>query len=117
MTNQYQKEHAGHESVFVKSGSELHRLFLHEINWISSDGNYCHIHTGERKFVLKVSLTRLRQKLPAAHFVQVHRSHLVRVGAIDFINLSANSITVGGNALPIGRMFRDSLLSQLELLP
>ena len=36
--------------VFIRSGQNLQRVFIKEILWIQSEGNYCIVYTQEKKF-------------------------------------------------------------------
>ena len=102
-------------NYFIKIGHTLQRVSAKEIKWIKSEGNYCIIHTTSKKFVVKISLARLKEKLPH-YFLQVHRSFIIQLDLIENIDLSAGIIHLQGEEIPIGRRFKDQLMEHLTLL-
>ena len=104
------------DSLFIKGNNVLKKVMISEILWLQSDGNYCVIHTNDRKYILKKSLTKVVQKLPKADFIQIHRSYIIRIDSIKNINLTNNEVSVTGKILPLGRSFKDGLLEKLNLL-
>ena len=104
------------ESFFVKSGQMLYRVKIPEIQWVHSDGNYSTIMTTDRKYAVKISLTKLKQRLPEGVFIQIHRSYIVQKDLIQNIDLSSMEVFVGDSGLPLGRTFKEDLLKQLNLL-
>ena len=104
------------KSFFVKSGHMLHRVNFIEIRWIHSDGNYCTIHTKEKKYAVKISLTKLKQRLPMSHFSQIHRSYIVQTDLITNIDLTSLEVYLDDLALPFGRTYKEALIQQLNLL-
>lgn len=69
--------------VFVKAGSAVRFVPWSEIDCIRSNGNYTHLHLVDK--TRPIVLRTLKQWLalaPVGHFVQVHRSAVVRQKAI-----------------------------------
>ena len=104
------------KSFFVKSGHMLHKVKFSEIQWIHSDGNYCTIHTKDRKYAVKISLTKIKQRLPLGLFAQIHRSYIVQIELISNIDLTTLEVYLEDEALPLGRTYKEDLIKQLNLL-
>ena len=102
--------------IFVKSNSLLQRVDFHDILYIESEGNYCTIVTPQRRHVVKISLTRLLGRLDLPFIQQVHRSYAVNEAKIDSIDTTNSTLTVNGQAIPLGRKYRDGLLGGLDVL-
>lgn len=102
--------------IFVKSNSLLQRVDFHDILYVESEGNYCTIITGQRRHVVKISLTRLLSRLNLPFIRQVHRSYAVNETQIDSIDTANGTLQVNGQALPLGRKYRDDLLGSLDVL-
>jgi two-component system LytT family response regulator len=62
--------------VFVKT---------RDIDWIEADGNYVHLHVGNRGHDLRETLTNLEHKLNPRDFLRIHRSAIVNVHRIKEI--------------------------------
>ena len=102
--------------IFIRTNNLINKVKLADINWIHADGNYCYIHTRSRRFVVKISLKRLSFKLTSNQFIRVHKSYVIRIGAIDKIDTNQNIVYVGGQQIPVGRAFKVELLKKLDIL-
>ena len=80
--------------------------FVHtgDICWIESDADYVHIHTADKKYVLRKTMKSFERKLDPMLFARVHRSCIVRIDRIkelqpmhhgDFVALLTNGKTIG----------------------
>jgi len=56
-----------------------------EIDWIEAEGNYLHVHAGNREHVLRQTLTDLEKQLNPGDFLRIHRSTIVNVRRIKEI--------------------------------
>lgn len=106
------------DSLWLREQARLVRVPLTEVQWLEADSNYCHLHTlSGRKYTARASLGELHERLPQTLFVRVHRSAIVRLAAIESIDLSGSEVLLrGGGVVPLGRAYRDDLLARLELL-
>lgn len=105
------------ESFFIRTGSVLQRVNVSDICWINSEGNYITINTlPGKKFVVKMSLKKIKEQLPEDLFIQIHRSVVVQVIYINKIDVATNEVIAQGNSLPLGRRFKSELLERLTLL-
>lgn len=103
------------DALFIKEGNVYQKVTFPEIMWVSPEGNYSIIHLkGDNKFVVRMPLKDFHAQLPKDRFFRTHRSYIVNVEQISAIN--SNSVFVDGNEIPLGKSFRDVLLSQLRKL-
>ena len=104
------------KSIFVSHKGCYHQLRVDEILWIKSEGNYAHIHTKNKHFFNRISLSNLLKILPKFMFRKVHKCFVIRLDAIDYIDRSNSELFIDNNKIPIGRSYKTSLLGQLNLL-
>lgn len=104
------------QSLFVKDRNKLIKTRFDEILWVEVEDKYCIIHTIAKKFTLRLSLKELALKLDTGMFVQTHRSYMVNANAIEGIDLSLFIVKVGNAEIPLGRAYRDHLVSRLKML-
>lgn len=103
------------DALFIKEGNLYQKVTFDEILWISPEGNYSVIHLKEgSKFIVRMPLKDFHAQLPKAQFFRTHRSYVVNVEQISAIN--SNNVFVAGNEIPLGKSFRDLLLSQIRKL-
>jgi hypothetical protein len=67
--------------VVADRGSAL-RVPLDTIEWLEAEDNYVLIHTADRSYTARQKIGDVETQLDAQRFVRVHRSAIVRVGAV-----------------------------------
>lgn len=92
--------------IFVKSDTQLLKVYLQDVLYIEGLGDYVKIHTKGKVIVTLQTLKNLAGKLPAERFIRVHRSFIVALDKIDSIN--GQTIFIGTHQVPIGNLYRDS---------
>ncbi len=103
-------------SFFVRTQNVLVRLKTKDIRYIHADGNYCYLFTAKKKYAIKLSLTRLMDRLPNNEFLRIHKSYIVRLQDIHKIDLGSNLLILEDSNVPIGRAYRSELLESLDIL-
>lgn len=66
----------------------IHNLYLDEILCVESVGKRSTIHTCDRSISTYLTLVKLKEKLPNEYFIQSHRSFIVNINNISFVNKS-----------------------------
>ena len=107
---------AATNTVFVKEGNTLVKIQLQDIAIVEAYDKYCFIYTKEKKHLLNLQLKNLLQHLPSAQFIQVHRSYIVNLEAIEKVRLPQNSLEVAGKLVPVSKTYKSLLFSQLKMI-
>lgn len=90
--------------IFLKGDKKHHQVLIGDIRYIEASGNYTKVVTGNETIVTRETFTNLLASLPAAEFLQVHKSFAV---APQFIkSIEGNEITIGAARIPIGKMYK-----------
>ena len=105
---------AASDHVFVKVEGRLVKVALDEIFWVEAQGDYVLLHTPRKRFMVHGTMKSIEEKLPAADFVRVHRSHLVRIDRI--VDVEEGNLVVERNIIPIGASYRAPLMARLDPL-
>lgn len=88
------------------------KVFLDDILYIESKKEYINIVTSDRSFLTKFQLTEIEQQLDKRFFLRIHRSFIV---AREKINaFSASEVDINGQTIPIGRSYKELVLSVLD---
>jgi DNA-binding LytR/AlgR family response regulator len=104
----------GQDFVFVKDNGILKKINVDDMLYLEAMGDYVKVYTGQRFHVLHATLKSIEEKLPPAKFVRVHRSYIVSLNKIDFIQDGA--ITIGKASVPIADTYRPGLNKRLNML-
>lgn len=102
--------------ILVKHVNTLYPVRFEEILFIQGEGNYCSIHTENRKFMLKMSLRKLLEAIPPNEFSPVHKSFIVRLDKVESIDVGSGKLVVYKEVLPLGRNFKNAFLERFNVL-
>jgi len=94
--------------IFIKSDKKQIKIDINEIRFIESYGNYVNIYTSNEKVITKQTLSDFEKQLPLNAFIRIHKSYIVSYSHIKY--MEGNLISIGEKKLPIGKVYRDSLL-------
>lgn len=98
--------------LMVKSDKKLTKILCKEISFIEAYGNYVFIYRGENKIISKQTLTEFEKQLPSGKFIRVHKSYIVSLNAIKY--LEGNQVSIGNRNIPIGKVYRENLLKMFQ---
>lgn len=105
-------EKAEESFIYLKENKKVIKVYLSEIRFIEGLSEYVQIYTDKRKIITKTSMALMEEKLPAKNFLRIHKSFIVSVSKIEAF--TANTIEIQGKELPIGRNFKNAVLSALN---
>jgi DNA-binding LytR/AlgR family response regulator len=98
--------------LFVKSDYKLVKIEISEIQYIESLKDYVKIVSGDKPVVTLSSMKAIEEKLVAPDFIRVHRSYMVNLRKIQYIQ--RNYIKVGDKEIPIGDNYKESFLQLIN---
>lgn len=101
------------ERLYVKSEKKTHRVYLPELLYLEGAGSYVKIHLKDETLMVLDRLSNFDEKLPATHFLRVHRSFVV---GLDHIKLQEGNrlILRSGQEVPIGQMYAAQVRERLQ---
>ena len=98
--------------IMIKANKKLHKVFHSDIKYIQSSGDFVKIHTTSKVHICSETLKNIEQQLPENQFVRIHKSYLI---SLDFINyLEGNQVKIEEEFLPIGLTYKENLLKLLD---
>jgi DNA-binding LytR/AlgR family response regulator len=97
--------------IYVRSDRKVLKILLQDILFIESLKDYVKIHLEGETIITKEKISNLEDKLPEDQFIRAHRSFLV---ASKYIKaFTSETIEVKNHEIPIGRTYKNSVLSFL----
>jgi two-component system LytT family response regulator len=105
------------DRLLVPQGESLQLLDAVEIHWLQADGNYVHVHTASRVYVIRRTLNDLLLQLGEQRFARVHKSTAVNLAEIATLaplfkgdyELQLRS----GASLRLSRRYRQDLFARM----
>lgn len=103
------------DTLFIKQNYRFVKFSAADLLYIEADGSHCYLYTLGGKFIMRLSLNQILEKLPEElHIVRVHRSYAVRRAAID--SFSDTEVLIRQQSIPIGYAYREAFLQGFEVL-
>lgn len=103
--------HAEQSFIYVRSERKIVKVLLEEILFIESIKDYVKIHLNDEVIITREKISNLEEKLPENQFIRTHRSFLVASKSIKAF--TAETVEIRNHEIPIGRTFKNSVLSFL----
>ncbi|HEU4634413.1 MAG TPA: LytTR family DNA-binding domain-containing protein [Flavisolibacter sp.] len=100
--------------VFVKDNGILKRISIDDILFLEAMGDYVKVHTPQKFHVVHATLKSIEEKLPSSKFLRVHRSYIVAINKIDYIQ--EGTISIGKTTIPVADTHKSNLTKRLNLL-
>ena len=102
------------EFVFIRDSGVLKKINADDILYLEAMGDYVKVFTSQKFHIVHATLKSIEEKLPSSKFMRVHRSYIVALNKIDFIEEGV--ININGTAIPVADAFRTTLNGRLNLL-
>ncbi len=98
--------------LIVKADKKLYKLNFDDILYLQAYGDYVKIFTSKKTLLTKERLSNLEASLPKNLFHKIHRSYIISLNAISF--LEGNQVKINETLLPISNSNRAGLLAKLN---
>jgi two-component system, LytTR family, response regulator len=104
---------AVHGPLALKIDGRVQLIDPQSIDWIAADDDHIIVHSGATEWRTRERLREVSRRLDPSRFVQIHRSTIVRLGAVrelqPWFHVDYIAILHSGAKLRLSRSFRDSV--------
>ncbi|WP_282111591.1 LytR/AlgR family response regulator transcription factor [Maribacter stanieri] len=101
------------ERIFLYSDKKHYQVQVSDIKYVEAAGNYTKVVLIKSQLIVREKLSNVLNLLSPDMFIQVHKSFIVSKSHIEVIE--GNRIIIQGQQIPIGRMYKEKVLSSLDL--
>ena len=98
--------------LLLKADKKLFKIQIEDILYLQAYGDYVKVFTQKGMLLTKERLTQMEEHLPQAHFQRIHRSYIISLKALQFIE--GNRVKIGSEKLPISQSYRETLIKRLS---
>lgn len=99
------------EYIFVKADSRLEKVAFTDILFAEALENYVAIYTAEKKIITHLTLKMLQEKLPAASFIQPHKSYVIAIDKIG--SIEGNILHIAQYQVPISKYLKEEIMEKI----
>lgn len=91
--------------ITIKANKKLYRISTEDILFVEGMGDYLTLKTSDQKLTFYRTLKSFYEELDPKKFLRVHKSFIVNLEKIDFVE--GNMIQIGDETIPIGQAYKD----------
>lgn len=102
------------KEIYVKSNSKFYKLSYSEIFFVEALADYVLVYTENTRYIVYSTMKAIEEKLKGATFVRVHRSYIINLRRIQFIE--GNTLIINGKHIPISKTYQEMLFQRLNFL-
>ena len=99
--------------IFVKTEYKIQKINLADILFLEGLRDYVAIHTTSGKILTLQSMRSFQEQLPESNFMRVHKSYLVAIDKIQFIE--RNRIVINEHYIPVGETYQEVFQQRLKI--
>lgn len=103
---------SGGESIWVRADRKNVKILIDDIHYIEGLKDYVKIYVKNGLIISKMPMKNMEKMLPAKRFVRIHKSYLISLSRISAFN--NEGIEIDTVTLPIGKMYKESVIRYLE---
>jgi DNA-binding LytR/AlgR family response regulator len=100
------------ESIWVRADRKNVKIQIDDIHYIEGLKDYVKIYVKNGLIISKMPMKNMEKMLPSEGFIRIHRSYLVPISKITAFN--NEGIEIDSAILPIGKMYKESVIRYLE---
>lgn len=98
------KPTAARDYFFLKTEYRIQRVDFDAIYYLEGQGDYVAVHTQHGRIFTLENMKDLEQELPGEAFLRVHRSYIVSLSKIEYIE--RNRILINGERIPVSDSYK-----------
>jgi len=102
------------KEFYINIDRRLIKIEFESVTVVEAKGDYIHIKTDVKNYVVHSTLKKIEDKLPKDLFLKVHRSFIINTKKI--IDIEDNSVLIAKDVIPVSRANCPELMKRLNLL-
>ncbi|MFV0269826.1 MAG: LytR/AlgR family response regulator transcription factor [Draconibacterium sp.] len=100
------------EYTFIKSGNKTVKVYFNKILYIEGQRDYLQIHTEDSKIMTLLNFKKMQELLDPQKFVRVHKSYIIALDKIDYIE--NNAIKIRNKLIPVSSTYKVAFFNLLN---
>ncbi|TFG90353.1 MAG: response regulator transcription factor [Syntrophobacterales bacterium] len=96
--------------IMVKADKKLYAVETDRILYIEGQGDYIRIHMDQMRLVVHDTLKGFMESLPGEDFMRIHKSFVVNLKRIGFIE--GNQVRINAESIPVSPVYKEELLDR-----
>ncbi len=98
--------------IFVKSEYKIQKVNLSDILYLEGMGDYINVQRSTGKLLTLENIKSFHERLPNSRFLRVHKSYIISLEKIDFIE--RNRVKIGDKLIPISNTYQKDFWKRVK---
>ncbi|MFZ9388842.1 MAG: LytR/AlgR family response regulator transcription factor [Chitinophagaceae bacterium] len=90
---------------FIKQDGRYFRIAFRDIDLIEGCRNYVKIYTGDKSYIVLMTMKKMEQTLPISQFHRIHKSYIVALDSIQSFDKETVYL-LNGREIPLGQQYK-----------
>lgn len=112
LRDKLEKPHKPPGFIMLQADKKMHKVSVDDILYAEAMGDYVKVNSSDKTLVVHMTLQKLQEQLPLQQFVRVHKSFIVSLTNIDYIE--GNMVFIRKKEIPIGQTYKNDFLALLN---
>jgi len=100
--------------LMVRADKKLYALNPDQLCYVEGQGDYIRLVLEDQRLVVHDTLKSFLEVLPASSFMRIHRSYVINLRKIAFVE--GNQVRIGDSSLPVSPAYKERLLERFSAL-
>ena len=93
--------------ILLRADKKMYKVNFDEIHYVESTGDYLKVYLAGKNLVIHETIKGFLDQLPPAEFIRIHKSYIVSVNRIVYIE--GNRIRIDDKLIPVGRSYKEEV--------
>jgi DNA-binding LytR/AlgR family response regulator len=108
----FQSESSPRKFILLQADKRMHKINFDDILFVEAMGDYVKVYLHGKTLIVHQTLQKMEAQLPGDSFFRVHKSYIVALNRIDYIE--GNMVVIQKEQIPIGQTYRTDFLERLQ---
>ena len=100
------------DHLFIKQNYQFVKINVGDLLYLEADNVYTTLVTANRKYVLRLTLSGILERMHLPGLVRIHRSYAVNIHKVDSFN--DTELSIGTQLLPLSRSYKEDFLQRFN---
>lgn len=101
-------------TIKAEHKGKIIKIDFDEVDYVESLGNYVAFYRGKQKILSNNTMKDVEEKLPGDVFIRIHKSFIVSLKQIAFIEYNEVALKNSTKRLPIGKNYSENILEKFK---
>lgn len=94
--------------LYIKQNYQFIRIDLNDLLYLEADNTYTKLVTVGRKYILRLTLSSILERISQPWLVRIHRSYAININTVESFN--DVEVSIGPQLLPLSRSCKDDFM-------